>query len=125
MCLEKFGFTSLKKLNMSYNKLGDEAMPFFAELLCHQYGRNSISLNLKELDLSSNGINSDNSELFCLQSSKNKSLTHIKLNCNPLSHGHNFHHFRHMLNHNWNIKHLEMKNSIEAVGDLELLSEGV
>ena len=107
---KKLSLLNLKKLDLSQNKMEDTSFELFGDILGINYGRNSLSVNLKELNLSKNNIKSYNSEAFCLQLVKNKTMTHLILNNNYFSEGSCFYHFKYMLSHNWTITHLSLRN---------------
>lgn len=81
----RMNFLFLQKLDLSSNCFGDRGLQFFADLLGINYGRNHISVSLKSLNLSKNGIKSYYFEAFCYQMVKNKTLEELNLSFNKLS----------------------------------------
>jgi len=57
--------TSLSRLDISRNNIGNEGCKYLSELLGSSYGRNRISINLTYLNIASNNINSLGFEGFC------------------------------------------------------------
>ena len=66
--------TSLLRLDLSCNNLGNNGCKSLSELLGTNYGKNCISNNLTRLNLNSNNINSIGLESFCRDMSSNQTL---------------------------------------------------
>ena len=66
--------TSLSRLDLSRNNIGNEGCKHLSEILGLGYGRNRISINLSYLNLSNNNINSLGLETFCRDMCTNQTL---------------------------------------------------
>ena len=121
----KLSKVSLKTLDLSQNRMGDMIFELLGDVLGLNYGFNPLSINLKSLNLSKNGITSSSCEGFCIHLVKNKTLTTLLLGKNWLSEGENFCHFRYLLTHNWSLVDFGLKQAVDSQTDLKCLADGI
>ena len=70
--IEKFKHVPLKKLNISATKMSDSDMDLFSQVLGTEYTKNTLSLNLRSLDVSNNNIRSFGIEAFSKEMMNNQ-----------------------------------------------------
>lgn len=113
------------RVDLSKNAISDIGMRAFADILGVHYSKNTISMNLSFLNLSSNSITSVGFEYFCRCMSANRTLETMILDDNPLGEGERFFHIKFYLSKNWGLKSLSLCNVSLREKDLKFVSEGM
>lgn len=67
------------RLDLSKNNIQDAGIKCLTDILGLYYSKNSISMNLSFLNLSTNGITSQGFEYFCREMGSNRTLETLML----------------------------------------------
>ena len=113
------------KLDLSNNQIGDEGFRLVSETIGLNYGYNTLSTSLTNLNVSNNQIKGFGIEKFCKNMLNNQSLTELSISSNPLSKGDGFINFKYFISKNWTLKKVDMSNCLSNTEDLRHLFEGL